>query len=295
MPVYNFCCVVDDHLMEISHILRAEEHLPNTLRQMMIYEGMGWGMPQFGHISLVLDEDRQKLSKRTGATSCYQFKEEGYLPEALLNFIALLGWSHPEGKEIFSLKDMAANFSIERLNPAGAIFDRVKLKWMNAQYLRALDDQSLWSKTEPYLKNAGLSLPYDDQDWAFKSLHTFKTYMETFSDSVALYSSLDDSLFAIQPEADEAFGWETTQRVIGKWHDLVKAHPTNHFTEEEFLKIQDEVKVATGAKGKNLFMAIRVAVIGKPHGTELKLLVPLMTKASLLHRAEIVLQRLGAS
>lgn len=288
MPVYNFCCVVDDHLMKISHVLRAEEHLPNTLRQMMIYEAMKWQIPQFGHISLVLDEDRQKMSKRRGATSCFQFKEEGYLPEALLNFITLLGWSHPEQKEIFSIDEMIKHFSVERLNPSGAVFDRVKLKWMNAQYLRALSDSDLWDKTEPFLKKADLKLPYDNKEWAHKSIAVFKTYMETLADGVTFYTTLDDSKFEIKADAAEVLAWEPTKAVIAKWIELLKAHSGESFTDAEFLKMQDDVKAATGAKGKNLFQPVRVAVIGQPHGTELKILVPLMTKTSLVSRAEKV-------
>ncbi|MFN8792291.1 MAG: glutamate--tRNA ligase, partial [Bdellovibrionales bacterium] len=121
----------------------------------------------------------------------------------------------------------------------------------------------------------------------------FKTYMETFADSVPFYASLDDSKFEILPEASEAIAWDTTRAVLGKWRELVAAHPRENFTETEFLQLQDGVKAATGAKGKNLFMAIRVAVIGKPHGTELKLLVPLMAKTSLLKRADQVLKKLG--
>jgi nondiscriminating glutamyl-tRNA synthetase len=291
MPVYNFCCVVDDHMMEISHILRAEEHLSNTLRQMMIYEAMKWEIPQFGHISLVLDEDRQKMSKRRGATSCHQFMEEGYLPEALLNFIVLLGWSHPEQKDIFSINEMKKIFSLDRLNSSGAVFDRVKLKWMNAQYLRALPDAELWAKTEPFLRKAGLHLPFEDKKWALASIAVFKSYMETLADGVTFYSSLDDSKFEIKPEAQEVLAWEPTKAVLTKWTELVKAHTGENFTEAEFLKMQDDVKAATGAKGKNLFQPVRVAVIGQPHGTELKILVPLMTKTSLLNRAEKVLSR----
>ena len=105
MPVYNFCCVVDDALMQITHVLRAEEHLSNTLRQQMLYEAFGYPTPQFGHLSLVLGEDRQKLSKRHGATSCHEYMERGYLPDALLNFIALLGWGTTDDKEIFSRQE----------------------------------------------------------------------------------------------------------------------------------------------------------------------------------------------
>lgn len=291
MPVYNFCCVVDDHLMQMSHILRAEEHLPNTLRQLMIYEAMNWATPEFGHLSMVLDEDRQKLSKRRGASSCNQFREEGYLPEALKNFIALLGWSHPEGKEIMSTEEMKAQFGLDRINSSGAIFDRVKLKWMNAQHLRALPADELWRLTEPFLTAAGLKLNSDPQ-WQKDSVSAFKVAMETLVDAIELYRPLDDSQFKILPEADEIFTWEPTKKVLQTWVELLNKHPGETLTGDEFLKIQDEVKNQAGAKGKNLFQPIRVAVIGKPHGMELKILIPFLKKSSLIERAKIVLQRL---
>jgi len=291
MPVYNFCCVVDDHLMQMSHILRAEEHLPNTLRQLMIYEAMNWALPQFGHISLVLDEDRQKLSKRRGATSCNQFREEGYLPEALKNFIALLGWSHPEGKEIVSMQEMQEAFSLDRMNSSGAVFDRVKLKWMNAQYLRALPSSELWKLTEPFLKKAGLQLN-DHPEWQEKTIATFKISMETLADAVELYRPLDDSKYQVLPEAAEVYAWPSTMAVLSAWRELVSQHAGETFTEAEFLAMQDAVKDKTGAKGKNLFQPIRVAVIGKPHGLELKLLVPFMKKSSLLARVDQALKGL---
>jgi nondiscriminating glutamyl-tRNA synthetase len=114
MPVYNFCCVVDDALMKMTHVLRAEEHLSNTLRQMMLYEAFGYALPQFGHMSIILGPDKQKLSKRHGATSVNEYKEKGYLPEALSNFIALLGWSSPKAQEILSMDEMIEQFSTDR-------------------------------------------------------------------------------------------------------------------------------------------------------------------------------------
>lgn len=288
MPVYNFCCVVDDHMMKISHVLRAEEHLPNTLRQMMIYESMGWALPEFGHLSLILDEDRQKLSKRKGAVACGQLKDEGYLPGALLNFVALLGWSHPDGKEIMSLDEMVQGFSFDRLHTAGAVFDRVKLKWMNAMHLRATPTKQLWKLIEPFLAREKLELP-SDPAWQERSVEVFKSAMEVLTDAIELYRPLSDSSFVIHPEAEEALKWEPTKLVLQTWRDLLAAHPRDNFTEEEFLKIQDEVKVKANVKGKNLFMPIRVAVIGKPHGTELKILIPLMKKGSLIKRAETAL------
>lgn len=290
MPVYNFCCVVDDHLMKMTHVLRAEEHLPNTLRQLMIYEAMGWTPPEFAHMSLILDDDRQKLSKRKGAVACSQFKAEGYLPHAVLNFIALLGWSHPSGKEILTMEEMVEGFDLSRLNPAGAIFDRVKLKWMNSMHLRAHTDQEIWALIQPFLARENMQFP-NDVNWQNKSVQLFKNYMETLVDAIELYRPLDDKSFAILPEADETLKWEPTKAVLTAWRDLVQAFPGEYMTEEEFLKIQDEVKVKTGAKGKNLFMPIRVAIIGKPHGAELKILVPLMKKSSLVARADQALAK----
>ncbi|MFZ3231660.1 MAG: glutamate--tRNA ligase [Pseudobdellovibrio sp.] len=290
MPVYNFCCVVDDHLMKISHVLRAEEHLPNTLRQLMIYEGMNWPIPQFGHLSLVLDDDRQKLSKRKGAVSCDQFRLDGYLPAAMNNFMVLLGWSHPEEKEVLSLKEMISAFTLDRVHVAGAVFDRVKLKWMNSQHLRALPNKEIWKQISGYLKEAGLVLP-TDSDWQVRSVETFKAYLEVLKDAVALYTPLDDSKYEIFPESEEALKWETTRSVLQTWKELVMQHPTETFTEADFLKIQDEVKNKTGQKGKNLFFPIRIALIGRPQGAELKILVPLMYKKSIITRAEKALEK----
>jgi nondiscriminating glutamyl-tRNA synthetase len=288
MPVYNFCCAIDDHLMKITHVFRAEEHLPNTLRQLMIYEAMGWQAPEFGHMALILDEDRQKLSKRKGAVACGQLKQEGYLPSAVLNFIALLGWSHPQEKEILSVEEMIQAFDISRLNLSGAIFDRVKFKWMNAQHLRATPNKELWNLVQPFLARENMELPQDPA-WQEMSVSVFKTSMETLVDAIELYKPLNDKSYVVLPEAEETLKWEPTKAVLSAWRDLVKAHPSDYMTETEFLKIQDEVKNITGAKGKNLFMPIRVAVIGKPHGTELKTLVPLINKSSLVQRAEMAL------
>lgn len=285
MPVYNFCCVVDDHLMKISHVLRAEEHLPNTLRQMMIYEAMSWEIPQFGHMALILDEDRQKLSKRKGAVACGQLKEEGYLASAVLNFIALLGWSHPEGKEIMSVQDMMAAFDVSRLNPAGAIFDRVKFKWMNSMHLRALSNADLWKAIQPFLARENMQLPQDTH-WQERSVEVFKTSMETLVDAIELYRPLNDASYVIHPESEEVLKWESSKAVLEAWKNLLIGFDGDYMTEEQFLKLQDQVKEQTGAKGKHLFMPIRVAVIGKPQGTELKILVPLMKKSSLVARAE---------
>ncbi len=291
MPVYNFCCAVDDHMMKITHVLRAEEHLSNTLRQMMIFEAMNWPLPNFGHLSLILDEDRKKLSKRKGATSCHEFKQEGYLPAALTNFVALLGWSHPESKEVLSPKELIESFSLDRFNAAGAVFDAVKLKWMNSVHLRALSNDQIWAQILPFLNQAGLHLSAD-KEWQSRSVETFRPNLETMADAVELYRPLSDAAFQIHPEGEEVFAWPQSKAVFEAWIAGLNAHPAETLTAEDFEKLQNEVKDKAAVKGKNLFQPIRVAIIGKPHGTELKVLVPLMTKKSLLTRAEQCLAKM---
>jgi nondiscriminating glutamyl-tRNA synthetase len=290
MPVYNFCCVIDDYLMKISHVLRAEEHLPNTLRQLMIYEAIGATIPQFGHMSLILNEERQKLSKRHGAVSCAEFREAGYLPQSLNNFLALLGWSSPEGKEILSMEEMQKQFSLDRLNPAGAVFDVKKLRWMNSVYLRALDDKVLWQAIWPFLKEADLELP-QNLEWQSRSVQVFKTSMEVLRDAVELYRPISDKHFSVGDEANEVFPWESTQSVLQAWKNEISQFAGDYLSEQDFLNIQDKVKNQVSVKGKFLFMPIRVAVIGKPHGAELKILVPLLNKNSLIARADKVLEK----
>lgn len=292
MPVYNFCCVIDDHLMKITHVLRAEEHLSNTLRQLMLYEAFDFPLPEFGHMSIILGPDKQKLSKRHGATSVHEYSERGYLPEAINNFIALLGWSSPEQAEIMSMADMSKLFSVDRLNASPAVFDETKLKWMNAQHLRALPTEDLWARTKVFLDRAGLDFP-DDKKWQARVLEVFKIRMETLVDAVEFMRPLSSSSFVIADESKEALSWDSSKKVVSAWRDLIAAHPSDFVEEADFNAYQDKVKELSGVSGKNLFMPIRVAVVGKPQGADLKSLVPLMSKAELISRADKVLKILG--
>ncbi|KAG9149892.1 hypothetical protein Leryth_020255 [Lithospermum erythrorhizon] len=155
-PVYNFCVTVDDATMAISHVIRAEEHLPNTLRQALIYKALGFTMPYFAHVSLILAPDRSKLSKRHGATSVGQFREMGYLPQAMVNYLSLLGWGDGTENEFFTLQQLVETFTIERVNKSGAIFDSTKLRWMNGQHLRSLPQEELNKLLGGCWQNAGL-------------------------------------------------------------------------------------------------------------------------------------------
>lgn len=290
MPVYNFCCAVDDALMKISHVFRAEEHLSNTLRQMMIYEGLGFKVPQFGHFSIILGQDRQKLSKRHGATSIKQYEDMGYLPEAMNNFLALLGWSHPDGKEILSLEELKDSFATDRVNSAPAVFDEQKLKWVNSMHLRALPNDELWARLQPFFDKEGLKLP-DDRSWQHKALEVYKSNMELLTDGPERFRPLSEQGFALSEAAQEVLAWESSKTVISAWQNKIAALNREFLTEEQFGQVQNEIKDECGVKGKFLFMPIRVAVIGEPQGAELKILVPLLKSKVLLERAQLALSK----
>ncbi len=158
-PTYHLAVVVDDHLMKITHVIRAEEWISSTPKHVLLYQALGWEVPQFAHLPVLRERDHTKLSKRHGAVGVLEFREEGYLPEALLNFIALLGWSHPEGKEMFSLSEFIERLDLKRVSTSAPVFDRAKLDWMNGEYIRQLSDEELGKRAGEYLKEfRGLDL-----------------------------------------------------------------------------------------------------------------------------------------
>ena len=156
MPTYNFAVCIDDHLMGMTHVLRAEEHLSNTPKQILVYQAFGWEPPQFGHMPMILAPDRSKLSKRHGATSVEEFREKGYLPQAIVNYLSLLGWSSGDEKEILTLDETIKAFCLEDMSKKAAIYDTVKLTWMNGQYLSALPLEQLWGDLRSYFIKSGL-------------------------------------------------------------------------------------------------------------------------------------------
>lgn len=283
MPVYNYVCAIDDALMKITHVFRAEEHLSNTLKQMMIYDVFNWSLPQFGHLSIMLGQDRQKLSKRHGATSVTEFKKQGYLPEALVNFVALVGWSSPSGKEIMSMQEMIAEFSADRFNPAAAVFDTDKLKWMNAQYLRNLPSLELWSRLQPFFDEAGLKFTGDDL-WKEKVIEAFKSSMETLVDGAVVLKPLSETPLELDDQAKDVMTWEKTKAVISVLESEVAAASDVYLSNEILDKVMERSKSELDVKGKFLFMPLRVALIGKAHGTEIKDLFPLLRKEVILSR-----------
>ncbi len=176
MPTYNFAVVVDDHLMRISHVLRAEEHLSNTPKQVLLYEACAFKVPEFGHMPMILAPDRSKLSKRHGATSVEEFRDQGYLPEAIVNYLTLLGWAPGNEEELFSLQDTVAQFELEKMSKKAAVYDTKKLTWMNGQYLSSLPLEEVLPEAEGFFIKAGLI----DDAW----LATNKDYFAKLVDVV---------------------------------------------------------------------------------------------------------------
>jgi glutamyl-tRNA synthetase len=187
MPTYNLACVADDHDMGISHVIRAVDHITNTPKQILLYEALGLPKPEFGHLPLILGVDKKKLSKRHGAVSLTTYRELGFLPEAVFNFLALLGWSPGDDREIMTITEMIDHFTLERINAANAVFDVTKLEWMNGQYIYALTDEQLLEKVRPCLIAAGLIT--DEQiaqrrDWVLRICHLMKPRLKVLNDII---------------------------------------------------------------------------------------------------------------
>lgn len=279
MPTYNFCVVVDDHEMAISHVIRAEEHLTNTHRQVLIYRAMEWVEPSFAHVSLILGEDRTKLSKRHGATSVAAFAAAGYLPEAMVNFLALLGWSMPGGAEQFTSDEAIRAFALDRVNAAPAVFDETKLRWLNGQYIHQLDAAALAEKAEPFMRAEGYVTGASPQ-FMEAAARVAATSMNTLADVTAAVRFVfhwDVAELMADPERAQVID-EAGAGFLEALHQmLVEGSPA---TADELRAFNESLKQRTGRKGKALFMPLRVALTGELHGPELAGAIPLLTLAA---------------
>ncbi len=288
MPVYNYAVVVDDYYMRISHVIRGEDHLSNTIRQVMIYEAFGWELPKFAHISMILGMDKKKLSKREGASSVHDYLRNGFLPEALINFIALLGWSPPDGKEIRPLSEIVELFDLTKLNKAPAVFDDDKLTWMNAEYIRAMDINELAQRIRPFVQAAGLDPDVRGAAWFLEVLGTVRGNLRTLTEVGPHLEIYYADRFAFEADAKTMLSTPEAKQVIKNFRDEVEKNQ-GVSSEAVLSSIQNAVKESTGAKGKNLFMPMRASVTGKLHGPELKLVLPLLGAEETLRRIDAAL------
>lgn len=277
IPVYNYAVVVDDASMKITHVIRAEEHLPNTLRQLMIYEAFGLTPPEFAHGSLLIGEDRQKLSKRHGATSVHLYKEMNYLPAALLNYLCLLGWSHPDETDIFDIHELGKMFNLDRFTKAPAIYDIKKLNFINGQHLRKLSNEDLLVEIE---KVVPADHPYHkmDHDWKVACNNIFKEKIDLAHEITTHLDVLFSTEVSTEADYLEAKSWETTPQIRGYLEGEInkaKAAGKKFVSEEDLNSWSNHVKGELKIKGKQLFMGMRSVLTHQAHGPELKLIIPL--------------------
>ena len=255
LPTYNFSVVVDDHDMRITHVIRAQEHLTNTHRQVLLYRAMQWDVPQFAHVSLILAPDRTKLSKRHGATSVAQFNESGYLPDAMVNYLALLGWSTPDGREIFSREYAVEHFAFDRVNPADAVFDSQKLDWVNGQYIHAMTAEELRPLVASFFDAAWLPEGIDVVKASVHRLTEFREALRFVTD------------YTPPADIDRSFAEAVASDIRQHGAEDVKA-------------MTERLKTATGLKGKALFHPLRLMLTGMESGPELVRAIPLIQHAS---------------
>ncbi|WAM31980.1 glutamate--tRNA ligase [Caldicellulosiruptor naganoensis] len=288
IPTYNFAVVIDDHLMKISHVIRGEEHLSNTPRQILIYNALGFELPQFAHVSLILGKDRTKMSKRHGSTWVEQYKDQGYLKEGLINFLALLGWSPPEDREIFDMEYLIENFSLDRVSKNPAIFDIDKLNYINSQHIKLKSLDELTQMCIPYFVEAGY-IKEDEAKSKFewlkkivKSVYEGLDYLSQIKDKVDIF--FNNEIKIEEDEAKEVLKWEHVKDLINVFENKIKQ--MIELTPEAIRLLFKEIQKETGYKGKNLFMPIRVVLTGKTHGPELVEIIEIVGKENILKRLE---------
>jgi nondiscriminating glutamyl-tRNA synthetase len=287
-PTYNFCCVIDDSLMKISHVIRGDGHLSNTHRQILLYEALGAPIPHFAHLSTILGPDGQKLSKRHGATSVEEFWRQGYLPEALANYLALLGWSSPnEGQEIMSLEEITYQFGLTRVQKNPAIFDTAKLAWMNRNYINKSTGESLVDKAKGFFIAAGLvpqQLDPPEHSWLAQVIDLVKTHvdhLDQLPDQTDIVYAFDTHPPRIEPNVTELLRKPEGQAVVREFTRLVEEKES--LTSETYREIVGQVKAITHQKGRNLYHPIRAALTGRDSGPDLEKLIPLYEEGSRLN------------
>ena len=276
-PAYNFAVVVDDALMGMTHVIRGEDHISNTPRQILLCEALGFAPPIFAHLSLVMGPDHSPLSKRHGATSVAEFRSKGYLPEALVNYLALIGWSPGGGDELLPVDELARRFSLDSVGHSAGVFDEEKLAWANRHYLKIADPVRLAELSLPYFNDAGVRMAPDNRGLAFlaTALAMASASVDRLNQVPARLALLFDydagAALADGPLLDEMRGDGARAVVTALAEELALAPRLDR---ETFREAANRVKARTGHKGKALFHPIRVALTGRAEGPELDLAVP---------------------
>ena len=282
-PTYNFAVVIDDMLMKISHIIRGEDHISNTFKQILIYEALGAQVPRFGHLGMILAPDRSKLSKRHGATAVSEFVEKGYLTDALINFVALLGWAPSDGNEIKSVDEIAQDFRINEVSSSNSIFEYDKLNWMNSQYIKKLDIVELKERLKPFLTKYDLSELTEEQ---------YTHMVEITRDPLVILSDITDAVsyffgedVEIEPEVQTTvLDTEVSQDVLKTFAEQAKDWEWTEESLHEKLEAFRGFYKEKGVKAKVTMWAIRAAVTGRTRGADMVGTLVILGKEKTLHR-----------
>jgi len=292
IPTYNFQVVIDDALMKITHVIRGEEHLSNTPRQLMIYQAFEFTAPVFGHLPQVLDRTRKKLSKRDpDVMPVHAYREQGYLPEALVNFLALLGWSPVGEDEILTMDEIVDMFDMDRVNKSGAIFDVDKLRWMANQYFKRAPLDTVTDLVEAVLPSKGWKVPDGvGEDWLQTVVALHQEKMSAAIDFLTLAECFFNERLEYDEEAQEVLREPASASVLAKYKELAEADDawTPEASKARFKQIQQEL----GIKGRPLFMPVRAAVTGAIHGADLQQTIASLPKPWVLKRLDRALSNI---
>ena len=293
VATYNFAVAIDDHLMEISHVLRGDDHVSNTPKQLVVYEALGFKPPIFGHMTLIVNENKKKLSKRDETIIQFieQYDDLGYLPEALFNFITLLGWS-PEGEqEIFTREEFVKIFDEKRLSKSPAFFDNNKLTWINNQYIKAQPLERIVNIALPFFVKEGVATQEkvdNNRAWFEKLISLYQPQMSYGAEIVELTKQFFVEEIKFDEEELEILKQDTTVAVFEDF--LEKLEVAGDFTSENIKTLIKTIQKDTGVKGKNLFMPIRIASTGSMHGPELNTSLELLGRDRVVARVKAALE-----
>lgn len=287
-PTYHLANVVDDHLMEISHVIRGEEWLPSTPKHIFIYQVLGWKTPKWVHLPLILNTDKSKLSKRQGDVAVEDFLAKGFLPEALLNFIALLGWHSSGDRELYSLKDLIKEFSLKRISKSGAVFDIEKLKWMNSHYLKHLALEIIAERAESFFLQEGFEI--EDKDRFLQLINFARERVNTMAEMPHIAKPFLEKPKFDEPAVQILKRTESIE-VLRFW----QTHITDCSKVSESL-VKDLIKKTTqelGCKGPDLYFPLRLSLFGSTHGPDLPQIIGILGKEKTLQRIKSSLDQIS--
>ncbi len=288
LPTYHLANVVDDHFMEITHVIRGEEWLLSVPKHLQLYRAFNWQIPQLAHLPLLLNPDRSKLSKRQGDVAVEDFLKKGYLPQALNNFIALLGWNPGTDKEIFSMNELIEQFSLERVNKSGAVFDRQKLDWMNGHYIRELSESDRNKFLMPFLEKAGYDV--SDREKISKIISGVYKNLSRGDEIVEKAAVFFRDIIQVEEEeARQIVKKDTAKTVLQTFLQKIEQLP--QLTVDSFKTVMKEIQQETGIKKGELWMPIRVALTGVTHGPELPIVIEVFGKNKIQKFVQQVLEK----